>query len=238
MSDRKSSVDEIRARFDADVDRFSNLETGQTATIDAPLAMQLVCEAARRTTPRARSVLDIGCGAGNYTLKLAEKLGPIDVTLVDLSGPMLTRARERLAAAGAGRVAVHQGDIRDFVFEPGRYDVVLAAAVLHHLRTDAEWEAVFRSIYESLRSGGSFWIADLVTHEGQAVQDLMWEGYGEYLVSLAGEPYRDKVFAYIEAEDTPRSLTWQMRLLEKVGFADVDVLHKRSCFAAFGAVKA
>src|SRR5687768_11443821 len=32
----KSTVDEIRRRFDADVERFSNLETGQSATLDAP----------------------------------------------------------------------------------------------------------------------------------------------------------------------------------------------------------
>ena len=61
--DRKSNVDAIRARFDADVERFSNLETGQSATIDAPLAMQLIAEAAETTTPSARHLLDIGCGA-------------------------------------------------------------------------------------------------------------------------------------------------------------------------------
>ena len=32
----KSTVAEIRARFDNDVARFSNLETGQSATVDAP----------------------------------------------------------------------------------------------------------------------------------------------------------------------------------------------------------
>lgn len=66
----KSSVDEIRRRFDADVERFSNLQTGQSATVDAPLAMSLVAEAAAAVTPHARHVLDVGCGAGNYTLKL------------------------------------------------------------------------------------------------------------------------------------------------------------------------
>ena len=34
--DKKSSVREIKERFDADVERFSNLETGQQAVIDAP----------------------------------------------------------------------------------------------------------------------------------------------------------------------------------------------------------
>ena len=42
----KSKVDEIRQRFDADVERFSNLSTGQSATIDAPLGMGLIAETA------------------------------------------------------------------------------------------------------------------------------------------------------------------------------------------------
>ena len=48
----KSTVEEIRARFDKDVERFSNLDTGQSATIDAPLALELIAEAAAATTPR------------------------------------------------------------------------------------------------------------------------------------------------------------------------------------------
>ena len=47
----KSTVEEIRQRFDADVDRFSNLETGQSATVDAPLAMSLIAEVAAAVTP-------------------------------------------------------------------------------------------------------------------------------------------------------------------------------------------
>src|SRR6188508_3381475 len=109
----KSTVEEIRQRFDADVERFSNLETGQSATIDAPLAMALVAEAAAVTTPQARHVLDIGCGAGNYTLKLLERLPNLDATLVDLSRPMLDRATARVGKATAGKVTAIQGDVRE-----------------------------------------------------------------------------------------------------------------------------
>jgi tRNA (cmo5U34)-methyltransferase len=41
----------------------------------------------------------------------------------------------------------------------------------------------------------------------------------------------------VEREDTPRPLVFQLDLLRRVGFTDVDVLHKNGCFAAFGAVK-
>jgi tRNA (cmo5U34)-methyltransferase len=233
----KSTVDEIRQRFDADVERFSNLETGQSATVDAPLAMNLVAQAAARTTPHARNVLDVGCGAGNYTLRLLEQLPNLDVTLVDLSQPMLTRARERISRATGGQIATIQGDVREIDLGTNTYDIILAAAVLHHLRSDEEWRAVFAAFSRALRSGGSLWIFDLVESSIPAVQDLMQQRYGEYLIQFKDQQYRDHVFAYVDREDTPRPLVYQLDLLREVGFQAIDVLHKNVCFAAFGGSK-
>src|SRR3954452_19485366 len=233
----KSTVDKIRRRFDADVERFSNLETGQSATVDAPLALALVAEAAAATTPHARHVLDGGGGAGNYTLKLLEFLPNLDATLIDLSQPMLDRARERVSRATTGRITTVQTDIREAKLPDGGFDIVLAAAVLHHLRTDEEWRDVFTALYRALRPGGSLWVFDLVESSIPAVQQLMQRRYGEYLTGLKGEAYRDQVFAFVEKEDTPRPLLFQLDLLRQVGFAQVEVLHKKVCFAALGAVK-
>lgn len=234
----KSSVDDIRRRFDADVERFSNLETGQSATVDAPLAMTLVAQAAAASTPHARHILDVGCGAGNYSLKLLEHLPGLDVTLIDLSRPMLDRATERVGRATTGTVTAIQTDIREIELGEGRYDIVIAAAVLHHLRTEDEWRSVFAAFHRALRPGGSVWVFDLVESAIPAVQKLMWTRYGEYLSGLKDDAYRDHVFTYIEQEDTPRPLTFQLDLLREVGFAQTEVLHKNGCFAAFGATKA
>jgi tRNA (cmo5U34)-methyltransferase len=233
----KSTVDEIRQRFDADVERFSNLETGQSATVDAPLAMALIAQAAAATTPQARHVLDVGCGAGNYTLKLLEFLPNLDATLIDLSQPMLDRASERVSRATSGRITTVKGDIREVKLADGEFDIILAASVLHHLRTDQEWREVFTAFHRALRPGGSVWVFDLVESSILAVQQLMRQRYGEYLTRLKDEAYRDHVFAYVEKEDTPRPLLFQLDLLRQVGFAQVEVLHKNVCFAAFGAVK-
>lgn len=234
---KKSTVEEIRKRFDDDVERFSRLESGQESTVDARLVMDLVTAAAAACNPRAERLLDIGCGAGNYTLKMRERLPGLGVTLVDLSLPMLERARQRLGATGAGAVSILQGDIREIDIEEGAYDIILAAAVLHHLRDDGDWEAVFRKLHRSLAPGGHLWVADLVAHDMPAVEEKIRKRYGEYLRALKGEEYRDTVFSWIEKEDTPRSLYYQLALMKRVGFRAVEVLHKNLCYAAFGGAR-
>ncbi len=234
----KSTVEEIRQRFDNEVDRFSNIQTGQTTTIDAPLALELIAQAAAATTPQAAALLDIGCGAGNYSLRLLQELPALDVTLVDLSRPMLDRAVERITAVSPNkRITPIQGDIRTIDLGEQQVDIMLAAAVLHHLREEEEWHALFRKLHRALRPGGSLWIFDLIAHEIPAVQAVMWKRYGQYLIDFKDEAYRDLVYTYIDQEDSPRPLTFQVDALRQAGFSAVDVLHKNSVFAAFGAVK-
>src|SRR5580704_3862061 len=95
--DKKSTLSEIQERFDKDVERFANLITGQQATMDAPLVMDLITQAAKTATPHAKRILDVGCGAGNNTLKLLQMINPMDCDMVDLSLPMLERAQQRIS---------------------------------------------------------------------------------------------------------------------------------------------
>ena len=235
--EQKSSLKEIRERFDIFVDRFSNLETGQTTTIDAPLSMELITQAALRSSVRIQKVLDIGCGAGNNTIKLSQHVSPVDCDLVDLSLPMLKKAYERISEVNTGKIKILQGDFREIDLPEEAYDVILAAAVLHHLRDDQDWESTFSKIYRLTAPGGSVWITDLVFHETEPVHSLMWEMYGEYLSSVGGNDYKTKVFEDIDKQDSPRPVTYQLDLLRKVGFDHIELLHKNSCFAAFGAIK-
>jgi tRNA (cmo5U34)-methyltransferase len=233
----KSTVDQIRDRFDHDVERFSHLETGNTAQVDSVLSLELIAEAAAATHPQARTLLDVGCGAGNYSLKVLERLPNLEVTLVDLSQPMLDRAQERISAVVRRGVHTLQADVREVELGAAKFDLIVAAAVLHHLRTDAEWRAVFTKLLTALTPGGSLWIYDLVDHALPEIQRGMWQRYGHYLTAMKDESYRDHVFAYIEHEDTPKPLVFQLELMRAAGFVELEVLHKNSCFAAFGGRK-
>jgi tRNA (cmo5U34)-methyltransferase len=80
-------------------------------------------------------------------------------------------------------------------------------------------------------------ISDLVLQETEVLNDLIWEKYGDYLETLGGAEYRYKVLDYIDKEDSPRSLNYQLDLMKRTGFKSAEVLHKNICFAAYVAIK-
>ena len=154
---QKSSVEEIRATFERPeaVEHYSNLNSGQQTAMDSALIMDILASAAIRTTPHAQDVLDIGCGAENYTLKLLEYSAGLNCTLVDISRAMLDRARERVGQQSEGAVRTLHGDIRELELGQQQFDLVFSGTALHHLRGKQEWEAVFQKIFDSLKAGGS-----------------------------------------------------------------------------------
>ena len=233
----KSSIEEIRHRFDNDVERFSNIETGQVSTIDAEISLELITEAAKRIVPAAKNLLDVGCGAGNYTLKMLSKLPNLSCTLVDLSKPMLDKAFERVSAETTNEATILQGDIREVPLPKNHFDIILAGAVLHHLRDDEDWQTTFKKLYDLLKPGGCLMISDLITQETEALTAFTWERYGDYLESVGGAAYRQKVLDYVAKEDSPRSITYQLQLMKGIGFSHVEILHKNMCFGAFGGIK-
>jgi len=68
-------------------------------------------------------VLDVGCGCGQTLLQLADRAGPSGHVLgVDISPPMLARARERVA--GRPTIALALGDAQTYAFSPGAFDAL------------------------------------------------------------------------------------------------------------------
>jgi SAM-dependent methyltransferase len=106
----------------------------------------------------ARRVLDVGCGLGRLTARLA--VPGREVVGVDLSPEMIARARRFGATMPA--LTFHCGDFLAMEFAPRSFDCVLSVAVLHHMPVDA---AVARMV-ELLRPGGRLIIQDVRADQG------------------------------------------------------------------------
>jgi len=234
----KSSVAEITSRFDADADRFSDADSGQQSMMDSSIILDILTRVAALVKPDARSVLDIGCGAGNFSLRLLKVIIPASLTIIDLSSVMIERAISRLKASFSGELEAIVGDIRESHFPLNRFDIVIAGGVLHHLRTKEEWYRVYRRLHQAMLPGAMLLVADLIDHDDARTAEVMNQRYDGYLVGIGGDEYRERVRAYMAREDSPRSINFQFQVLDAVGFVRCEVLHKQGCFALISAQKA
>jgi SAM-dependent methyltransferase len=121
----------------------SGLRTRQAAyelaTGDDPreLAFQAIAEAA------PSEVLEVGCGPGELAARVGDELGAA-VVAIDLSERMVELARER-------GVDARVGDAQDLPFEDERFDCVVAAWMLYHVR---DLQLTLAELGRVLRPGG------------------------------------------------------------------------------------
>lgn len=132
-------------------DRSGSSWARQQQSTDAQLepfglaVMDLVAPAA------GERVLDVGCGAGQTLLQLAERVGVTGrVVGVDVSEQLLARARERVAEAGLAQVELVLGDAATQRFE-APFDVVFSRFGVMFFE-DAV--AAFQNLRRALRAGG------------------------------------------------------------------------------------
>jgi ubiquinone/menaquinone biosynthesis C-methylase UbiE len=100
-------------------------------------------------TPGGR-VLDVGCGCGQTLLELADIVGASGkVVGVDVSPPMLARARERAAARPA--ISLVQADAQTHPFPPGELDAAYSRFGVMFFQDP---RAAFANLRAALRPGG------------------------------------------------------------------------------------
>jgi SAM-dependent methyltransferase len=103
-----------------------------------------------RTVP-GRSVLDVGCGFGLETLRLAEAVRPDGhVSGIDKSEEFITLARRRAAAAGQ-EIDLRAGDAQALPYPDHSFDIVRAERVMVYL---PEPEKALAEMRRVARPGG------------------------------------------------------------------------------------
>lgn len=96
-------------------------------------------------------VLDVGCGAGDVSMLLAELVGPTGSVIgVDMNPAILDVARARTEAAGLATVSYVEADLADLRLDES-VDALVGRLVLMHLKEPA---AIVRALSRLVRSGG------------------------------------------------------------------------------------
>lgn len=185
---------------------------------------------------RLAQALDLACGTGDLTLRLARRYPGGEVFGLDLTPEMLRRAMERVAAgraapggftrmdsraAGmASRVHFCTGDMSRLDWEDGRFDVVIGG---YALRYAPSLEGLLREVYRVMRRGGMAAFLDFSKPSNPVLQRLqlsLLRCWGD----LWGWVYHRNPGVYGCIAESLRAFPDRRRLramLARIGFRDV-----------------
>src|SRR2546423_3886514 len=108
--------------------------------------------------PHAEHALEIGCGTGEFTRRLAARAR--SVVALDLSAQMLRLARAR--SANYENIEYLLGDVMGLALPAARYDLIVSLATLHHLPLGP----ALLKMKAALKPDGALIIHDLVAADG------------------------------------------------------------------------
>jgi 2-polyprenyl-3-methyl-5-hydroxy-6-metoxy-1,4-benzoquinol methylase len=113
---------------------------------------------------RPSSVLDVGCGEGVVTERLAQLLTPAEVLGIDAGETHLT---EEWRSRSAPNLSFATGSAYDLPFDDGSFDLVCALEVLEHLERPSD------ALAEMRRVAGSALLLSVPNEPGWRISHLL-----------------------------------------------------------------
>jgi SAM-dependent methyltransferase len=148
----------------------------------------------RRLRPAlpAGHVLNAGCGAGSFTLRLLD--AGYEVTSVDASEAFVERVRRLVGDRGAVELA----DLHALRFEAGTFDAIVCGEVLEHLDDD---QTAVREFARVLKPGGVV-LASVPANPWRYDWSDLWAGHRRrYTAAGLAERFTAAGFADVDVTD-------------------------------------
>ncbi len=135
-------------------------------------------------------LLDVGCGTGFLSLRLAEAVTPGGLHGVDIEPSQVDLARALAADRGCSNAAFQVADALDLPFADGSFDVVHMGGLLLHISDTVQALAEAKRV---LKPGGTVMCRDLLVDSSFAYPELgvmrrSWEVFADLIAADGGRP--------------------------------------------------
>jgi tRNA (cmo5U34)-methyltransferase len=171
----------------------------------------------------ADRVLELGCGTGNLSLRLAARYPDATLTLVDAAPEMIETTRARLGVAYprvAARAVYVCEKFEALDLAPASFDLATSSISVHHVRDKGP---VYAAVFAALRPGGALRFSDLLGGDPHN-HAHNWTRWLEFCREPGNCSEADiaSLLAHAAAHDHYTPLATHFALLADAGFIDLD----------------
>ncbi len=183
----------------------------------------------------AENVLELGCGTGALTIRLAQRFPKARLTAVDAAPEMIEIARQRLVrhrSRSLANVACTSALFEELELSDHTYDLIVSNMSLHHV---VDKERLYTRIRRALRPGGFVVFGDELTGAVPYVEQRHWDGWLEF-ARRPGHLTENEVadiVRHAQELDHYETLPAQLGLLRSAGFDPVDCVWRYLNYGVF-----
>ncbi len=192
------------------------------------------------------TIVDLGCGTGELSLRLLSRCPQAQVIAIDYSPRMLEFAHQRITQAGYHHrwepLEADFGELAGATRSDGPMqgaEACVSSLAIHHLRDEMK-QTLFNWVFGLLKPGGCFWNGDPVIPETphlravyQSVREEWAQEKGEAIAATRTKVGETVPHGHSE-QDRLASLSTHLQMLTAAGFENVAIPWKYFGFAVFG----
>ena len=173
-----------------------------------------------------KKILDVCCGTGILTEKVANKFPKSEIVGVDFSQGMLGIARERMKNKNFSTFISDVCDINNMK-HLGKYDLIVSSFGIHNIHGIENKRIALKNIFAHLNNGGVFIICDILKGKTTQEQKNYDDFQRDWLLKTYSKEETEAWIKLLREEDDPETLENNIKLLKELGMKNIEkVLQK------------
>lgn len=175
-------------------------------------------------------ILDVCCGTGILTEKVAKKFPNAHFTGVDFSTGMLAIAKKRMEKYSFDCVVCDICD-DEGMKKLGEFDLIISSFGVHNVHGKAYKLLALENVLKHLKKGGQYITCDLVKGGSEEEEHKFEKFQRDWLLKSFSVEESEDWMKLLKEEDDPETLEDNFKLLEKAGLKNVKAVWQKEFLA-------
>ncbi len=224
---------DIKKTFDNEASEYDF--TSRAVNIHFDEALDILVENIKTKKSKLR-ILDVCCGTGILTEKVAKRFPSAEFVGVDFSTGMLEIAKQRMKNYNFKTFVSDICD-KDKMQQLGEYDLIITSLGIHNIHGFANKKIALQNIIAHLKSGGQYITFDYIKGKDEKEIKHFHDVQRKRLLETYNEQETQNWLDLLGEEDDPETLEDNFKLLENAGLKDYKLIWQKEFLAIWQAKK-